>query len=359
MIPLFKVRMNEEAPKLLEEVLLSGFIGQGPKVEEFEDKLQEHLGTDTRPVTLNSCTNAIDLALELCGVRAGDEVIATPQTCFASQVGAIHRGAIIRWADIDPITGLMDPDTVGKLVNKKTKAIIAVNWAGRFCDFEALKQFGVPVIEDAAHTWDTFLIDEEGPRGDYVCYSLQAIKFLTSGDGGILVCPNAEKEAEARVLRWFGLDRTKNESFRCTQNITRAGFKYHMNDINATIGLANLADAFDSVCMSRFNAFEIITRVDNPNLIMPYWDDSCSFWLFSMHVLDGRKAEFQKYLENNGIASSPVHYRNDLYDCTARFAEGELPGVTEFDQTQVCIPNGWWVDDNDLTHIIKVLNEFK
>jgi dTDP-4-amino-4,6-dideoxygalactose transaminase len=359
MIPLFKVRMNEEVSKTLESVLLSGFIGQGPKVEEFENRLQVELGTDTRPVTLNSCTNAIDLALELCGVGAGDEVIATPQTCFASQVGAIHRGAILRWADIDPITGLMDPDSAAKLVNEKTKAIIAVNWAGRFCDFEALKQFGVPVIEDAAHTWDTFLIDEEGSRGDYICYSLQAIKFLTSGDGGILVCPNAEKEAEARVLRWFGLDRTKNESFRCTQNITRAGFKYHMNDIKATIGLANIDAAFDSVSLSRFNAFEIITRVDNPNLIMPYWDDSCSFWLFSMHVLDGRKAEFQKYLEANGIASSPVHYRNDLYDCTARFAEGDLPGVTEFDQTQVCIPNGWWLDDNDLTHIIKVLNEFK
>lgn len=359
MIPLFKVRMDPEAPKLLEEVLLSGFIGQGPKVEEFEDKLQEHLGTETRPVTLNSCTNAIDLALELCGVGAGDEVIATPQTCFASQVGAIHRGAILRWADIDPITGLIDPDSVKNLVNEKTKAIIAVNWAGRFCDFDALGNFGVPVIEDAAHTWDTFLIDADVPRGDYICYSLQAIKFLTAGDGGILICPNEEKEAEARILRWFGLDRTKNESFRCTQNIKRAGFKYHMNDINATIGMANMDAAFDSVCESRFNAFEIITKVDNPNLIMPYWDDSCSFWLFSMHVLNGRKAEFQKYLEDNGIASSPVHYRNDLYDCTIRFSEGDLPGVTEFDQTQVCIPNGWWVDDAALNHIIKVLNEFK
>ena len=359
MIPLFKVRMNEKVSEALDPVLLSGFIGQGPKVEEFEDELQEVLGTFTRPVTLNSCTNAIDLALELCGVGPGDEVITTPQTCFASQVGAIHRGAVLRWADIDPITGLMDPDTVGKLVTEKTKAIIAVNWAGRFCDFEALKKFGVPVIEDAAHTWDAFLIDDDVERGDYICYSLQAIKFLTSGDGGILICPTEEKEAEARILRWFGLDRTKNESFRCTQNITRAGFKYHMNDINATIGLANLEGAFDSVCQSRYNAFEIITRVNNDKLIMPYWDDSCSFWLFSMHVLDGRKAEFQKYLEDNGIASSPVHYRNDLYDCTIRFAEGELPGVTEFDKTQVCIPNGWWVDDAALEHIIKVLNEFK
>ena len=359
MIPLFKVRMNEEVSKTLEPVLLSGFIGQGPKVEEFEDRLQVELGTETRPVTLNSCTNAIDLALELCGVGAGDEVIATPQTCFASQVGAIHRGAILRWADIDPITGLIDPDSVAKLVNENTKAIIAVNWAGRFCDFDALGNFGVPVIEDAAHTWDAFLIDADIPRGDYICYSLQAIKFLTSGDGGILICPTKEKEEEARILRWFGLDRTKNESFRCTQNITRAGFKYHMNDINATIGIANIDAAFDSVCQSRYNAFEIITKVDNPNLIMPWWDDTCSFWLFSMHVLNGRKAEFQKYLEDNGIASSPVHYRNDLYDCTARFAEGELPGVTEFDKTQVCIPNGWWLTDDDLNHIIKVLNEFK
>ena len=358
MIPLFKVRMSSDASDMVKKVLASGFIGQGKVVEEFEDELQIFLKTKTRPVTVNSCTSAIDLALELCGVGVGDEVIATPQTCFASNIGPIHRGATIRWADIDPLTGLIDPTSVATLVTEKTKAIIAVNWAGKLCDFRTLKSFGVPVIEDAAHTWDTFIENVEIERGDYICYSFQAIKFLTSADGGIIVCP-PEKEEDARLLRWYGLDRTKNESFRCTQNIREAGFKYHMNDVNAAIGMANLPESMDSVVKHRQNSKAIIRLVKNDNLILPEWDDTCSYWLFSMHVLNGRKQEFMDYLKDNGIASSPVHFRNDMYDCTAKFKEGYLSGVTLFDKTQVCIPNGWWLNNADLEHIIQTLNKFK
>ena len=357
MIPLFKVRMSEEAPIRVSETLTSGFIGQGPKVEEFEDELKKVLNSKTRPVTVNSCTTAIDLALELLGVGLGDEVISTPQTCFASQVGSIHRGARIRWADIDPITGLMDPESAAKLITDKTKCIIAVNWAGKLCDFKALKALGVPVIEDAAHTWDSFFTGQE--RGDYICYSLQAIKFLTTGDGGIIICPNEEKEEEARILRWYGLDRTKGETFRSSQNIKRAGFKYHMNDIAATIGLANLPAAHESVLAHRSNSYWLINNINNPNVILPEFDEITSFWLFSMHVKDGKKAQFEKYLMNNGIVSSPVHYRNDLYDCTEQFREGYLPGVSQFDETQVCIPNGWWLTQDDLEYIAQVINDFR
>lgn len=357
MIPLFKVRMSEEAPIRVSETLTSGFIGQGPKVEEFEDVLKATLNTKTRPVTVNSCTTAIDLALELLGVGPGDEVISTPQTCFASQVGSIHRGARIRWADIDPVTGLMDPESASKLITDKTKCIIAVNWAGKLCDYKALKSFGVPVIEDAAHTWDSFFTGEE--RGDYICYSLQAIKFLTTGDGGIIVCPNEEKEQEARILRWYGLDRTKGETFRSSQNIKRAGFKYHMNDIAATIGLANLPEAHSSVITTRKNTKWLMENINNSNIILPKWDETCSYWLFSMHVIGAKKPTFEKYLMNNGITNSPVHYRNDLYDCTKQFSEKYLPGVTSFDETQVCIPNGWWLTQNDLEYIAQVINDFR
>ena len=355
MIPLFKVRMSPNASDEVAKVLGSGFIGQGQRVEEFEDLLWEVLKTKTRPVTVNSCTSAIDLALELIGVGAGDEVIATAQTCFASNVGAIHRGARIRWADIDPLTGLIDPATIEKLVTPKTKAIVAVNWAGKFCDYAKLKSFGIPVIEDAAHTWDVFEHDKV-ERGDYICYSFQAIKFLTTGDGGALVCPE-DKQDDARILRWYGLDRTKNESFRCTQNITRVGFKYHMNDINASIGIANINEAYFSVNMSRLNALSLIENVQNDKLVLPEWDEKCSYWLFSMHVKNC-KAAFMEYLTDNGIANSPVHYRNDLYDSTVKYKEGPLFGVTEFDRTQVCIPNGWWLTEDDLEHITNVLNKY-
>lgn len=350
--------MSNDAPSLLSEVLLSGFIGQGPKVEEFEDALQKQLKSVRRPVTVNSCTHAIDLALALLDVGPGDEIIATPQTCFASQIGAMHRHAKIRWTDIDPITGLMDTNTVEKLITKKTKAIIAVNWAGRVCDYKKLKSFGVPVIEDAAHTWDVD-VPIATERGDYICYSFQAIKYLTSGDGGALICPTEEKENEAKILRWFGLDRTKGESFRCSQNITRAGYKYHMNDINATIGLANIAPALESVIKQKQNTQYIIDNVKNKNLILPKYDNECSFWLFSMHVLNNRKQEFIDYLAKNEISSSPVHFRNDLYDSTIHFKEEDLPGVSSFHDTQVCIPNGWWLSDDDLNRVITTLNNFK
>jgi len=358
MIPLFKVKISDTAIEAVSKVLTSGFIGQGSIVEQFEDRLWQELKTKTRPVTLNSCTSAIDLALELLNIGEGDEIITTPQTCFASNVGAIHRGARIRWADIDPLTGLISPSSVKKLITSKTKVILAVNWAGKLCDYKALKKLGVPVIEDAAHTWDVFIEDKTNlERGDYICYSFQAIKFLTCGDGGILVCPE-ETQDEARILRWYGLDRTKNESFRCTQNITKVGFKYHMNDINASIGLANIEVAADSVKASRDNSKRFIESINNNNLVLPTWDETNSYWLFSMHVLNDKKDHFTQYLTDNKITSSPVHFRNDMYDSTMHFQEDMLPGVDMFTTTQICIPNGWWLSAKDSEHIINVLNDY-
>lgn len=356
MIPLFKVKMSPTVNDAVGKTLQSGFIGQGPRVEEFEDLLQRELRTKTRPVTVNSCTSAIDLALELCNVDRFGEVIATPQTCFASNVHIIHRQAKIRWADIDPITGLIDPASVKKLINNKTKAIVAVNWGGKFADYDALKSFGIPVIEDAAHTWDSFLT-KDVERGDYICYSFQAIKFLTTADGGMLICPS-NKEQDARILRWYGLDRTKNESFRCTQNITKVGFKYHMNDVNATIGIENLPHASMSVNLSRLNSRYYCENVNNKLLTIPKWDPNNSYWLFSMHVKPGLKDHFTNYLSNLGISCSPVHFRNDQYDTTRHFSDGPLSGVDRFTETQVCIPNGWWLDNWDVIKIAKVLNEY-
>ena len=358
MIPLFKVRMSDRASEDVAQVLASGFIGQGTVVDQFEDQLWVALGTRTKPVTVNSCTAAIDLALELINLQPGDEVITTPQTCFATNVGPIHRGAVIKWADIDPFTGLIDPISVKKLITPKTNAIIGVNWAGKFCDYAALKKHGIPVIEDAAHSWESFIEDKNSlDRGDYICYSFQAIKFLTAGDGGILVCPKKDIPV-AKMLRWYGLDRTKNESFRCTQNITRAGFKYHMNNINAAIGIANIPEAADSVIKARENSAFYIKHVHNKNYILPQWDEKHSYWLFSMHILQNKRDQFVRYMREFGVEASPVHFRNDQYDCTAQYSEGPLLGVDAFSKTQICIPNGWWLTPTDRDHITKLLVEF-
>ena len=160
-----------------------------------------------------------------------------------------------------------------------------------------------------------------------------------------------------KKLRWFGLNRKYNGP-KWEQDVTESGFKYHMNDIAASIGISNIPEARQSVISQRSNSKRIIESVNNPNLIMPSWDESCSYWLFSMHVVGGRKKEFQNYLEENNISSSPVHFRNDLYSCVESFREKELQGVTSFDETQICIPNGWWLTEKELSHITTVLNLF-
>ena len=250
----------------------------------------------------------------------------------------------------------MDSNSIERLITDKTKAIIAVNWAGRYCNFTSLKSFGIPVVEDAAHCWDVFN-DNTCERGDYICYSFQAIKFLTTGDGGILIPPK-DKEEDARLLRWYGLDRTKGQSFRCTQNIKEAGFKYQMNDIAAAIGIKNIPHAKESVFDHRKNSKIFIDRIRNNDIVIPEWDENGSYWIFSLHVINGRKNEFLEYMKNISITVSPVHYRNDEYDCTIEFREFDLPGVNQFSDTQVCIPNGWWLTEDELDYIVEKINEF-
>jgi len=332
-IRLFKVAMAPEAERAVADVLASGFIGQGPKVEEFEQALQETLDCPYPPLTTNSCTSALDLALHLIGVGPGDEVISTPMTCTATNGVIVNRGAQIVWADVNPFSGLISPEGVGRLVSRRTKAIMAVDWGGKPCDYETLKSFGVPVIEDAAHAFLATIGGESIARvgGDYVCWSFQAIKHLTTGDGGALLPPPEQLE-RGRLLRWYGLDRRSSESFRCAQKIEEAGFKYHMNDIAAAIGLANLDLAKRNVARHRANA-----QFYNPNA-----DQESSWWLYTLLV--PRRDEFIQEMAELGIEASPVHSRNDTHPA---FPPGDLPGVDYFAEHEVAIPVGWWLTESE------------
>lgn len=195
------------------------YVGQGPKVDEFEHAFGSLIGLERPPLGVNSCSAAIDLALHLIGVGPGDEVITTPLTCSATNGSIVTRGASIVWADVDPITGLIDPVSVASALTSRTKAVIAVDWAGRFCDYGALQAIsdGVPIIEDAAHCVYTPVI-----HGDYLCFSFGPIKHLTTGGyGGALLPPDVQYE-RAKLLRWHGLDRTgPSDSFRCIHPRTK------------------------------------------------------------------------------------------------------------------------------------------
>lgn len=338
MIPLFKVAMSPLARDYVAETLGSGYIGEGPRVKEFEQALSDYLGAPV--LATNSCTSALDLAYHLIGLGEGDEVISSPMTCLATNMPLALRKCKIVWADVLPRTGNIDPDDVAKIVTPQTKAIIATDWAGRPCDYDALRAAapGVPIVEDAAHAFGA------PTGGDLVAWSFQAIKHLTTGDGGALYCPDLER---ARLLRWYGLDRNDSTAMRCLQQASEPGFKYQMNDIAASIGLANLDIAKEHVQRHRENARHY-DAVFPRDMLAPF-AESCSYWLYTILVND--PADFTEKMKLAGIEVSQVHTRNDMQDCLPD-AGRVLPGLDYFSAHMVSIPVGWWLSEEDRDNIV-------
>ena len=246
-IPLFKVYMNENVQNHLLPVLHSGYIGEGPKSAQFEKRFGEFIRNPNVAV-VNSGTSALVMALRMAGVRNGHYVISTPETPLPTNMAILSMGAGILSADVLP-DGTMDPASVNKILDdsrwffpqRPAKAIMCVDWGGTPCKIAELQCFGLPVIEDACQAVGSYYRGNHvGSDADYTAFSFQAIKHLTTGDGGAVAFLNPEQAERARLLRWFGLDRTKGASMRCTQDPPDWGYKMQLNDIAASIGLANL-----------------------------------------------------------------------------------------------------------------------
>ncbi len=352
MIPLHKVLMHEDAWRSVASVLDSGWIGQGQEVGWFEEEFAQALKLPHRPLMTNSCTAALDLALAILEVGPGDEVISTPMTCVATNMIIHNRGAKIVWADVNPITGLIDPDDVAERITPKTAAIMAVNWGGRSCDYVRLRALRIPIVEDAAHCLLPFPITS---HGDYVCWSLQAIKFLTSGDGGVLLCPAVIAEF-AKRMRWFGLDRDLPAT---AQDITHSGFKYAPNDIAGAMARANLHLGIDAVHAHQHNARQLHERItaEAPNVLLPSYDERGCYWLFTL--LLPNVDEFIAYASGHGVHAGRVHVRNDhLTVFNPHRSSYPLPGVDCFNDHQVNVPIGWWLTESDLETVADCIISF-
>ena len=354
-IPLFKVLMSPEAKHRAAAVLDSGYVGEGSEVEAFERELGESLDVDSqRVVAVNSCTSALTLALHLCGVGPGDDVVTSAMTCSATITPIIARGARPVWADVCPDTGLIDPADVARRVTRKTRAVVGIDWGGRRCDYAAIRRAadGIPLIEDAAHCGPAPMAANSG---DFVCLSFQAIKFLTTCDGGALICPPASA-GRARLLRWHGLDRRVPFGQRFSQCIREAGYKFQMNDLAAAIGRANLAVASAAVRTHREHADHYAMELAGLRRArVPELDSSAHWWLFTLLVDD--REDFIRHLATRGIDSSAVHARNDTHDAF-HFPNGPLPGLDHFARREVAVPVGWWLKQEDRGRVIDAIREW-
>ncbi|MBW8362807.1 MAG: DegT/DnrJ/EryC1/StrS family aminotransferase [Kaistella sp.] len=360
MIPIIKpfIPPKEKLMPRLEEIIYSGYIAEGETVVEFEKKLSDLLG-NPYCLTVNSGTAALHIALNLIGVKDGDEVISTALTAEPTNTTILLTGAKVVFADVEVETGLISPDSIEQNINPNTKAIMVVHYAGMVCDMDRInaisEKYGIPVIEDAAHAFlSTYNGQYIGNNSAYTCFSFQAIKHLTTIDGGLLCLKNEEEFTRARKMRWFGLDKKVS---RLDSDITEAGYKYHMNNVNATVGLVQLEFLKENVLKYIENGEyfdQELQNIDGLTLLPYYPNTKPSYWLYTMKV--ERRAAFIAMMTAKGMGASPLHLRNDKHS-VFNAPMGVTPNLDLFYEEFVHIPCGWWLTEEDRKFIVDTIKQ--
>jgi dTDP-4-amino-4,6-dideoxygalactose transaminase len=229
--------------------LRSGWIGTGPRVATFERQFAAYKGAKNA-VAVNSCTAALHLSILAAGIGPGDEVITTPMTFCATVNAIIHAGATPVLADVDQTTINIDPNQVEAKITKKTKAVLPVHFGGRPCDMDALCDIAgrnnLKIIEDCAHAIETeYHGRKAGTFSDFGCFSFYVTKNVVTGEGGMVITKSEEDAARIKTLALHGMSkdawkRFSDEGYKHYQ-VVECGFKYNMMDLQAAIGLHQLA----------------------------------------------------------------------------------------------------------------------
>ena len=347
---------RERLMPALEEVLYSGLISEGAAVYEFERRFATQFGLPTA-LGLSSGTGALHVALLMSGVKPGDEVISTSMTAEPTNTVILQCSATPVFADIEPDSGNLDPASVASLVTPRTKAIVVVHYAGfpaRLAELRVIADsHGIALIEDAAHALGAHWGDAGiGTVGDYGVFSLQAIKHMTTVDGGVLTLRDATRADEARRLRWFGLAKGAP---RTEVDITTAGYKYNMHNVAATIGLAQLDQIGGLIARHIDNGRyfdEHLSRIGGISVTRFPAEASPSYWLYS--VLSDDSEAVQARLHAIGVAASKLHRPNHLHSVFAPMRR-PLPGLDSYYRRLTHLPCGWWVGEEDRQRIVDTL----
>ena len=360
MIPLVKTFFppREVLMPALEEIIYSGYVATGQAVYDFEDMFKDYIGNPNM-ISLHSGTDALHLAYILSGAKPGDEMISTPMTAEPTNTQIAAMGCKVVWGDVDPNNGLLDPKSVRSLITEKTKAIVLVHYAGMVCDLDEFhkigKEFNIPIIEDAAHALGSKYNGKlTGCNSDYTVYSLQAIKHMTTVDGGFLAMKDDLQMDRAKRLRWFGLSKDKS---RLDNDITEVGFKYAMNNVNATIGKVQMqyvAQDIDKYISNGKFYDEALKGIPDVDLVTYNKNTEPSYWLYTMKVED--RNGFCKMMEENGILASQLHHRSDTHSIFKE-SKRELPNMEYWDKQFVHIPCGWWVTEEDRNRIVELIKK--
>lgn len=243
--------IGDEEIAEMEAVLRSGWLGTGPRVARFEREFAAYKGMGaSHAAAVNSCTAALHVSMVAAGLDPGAEVITTPLTFCATVNAIIHAGLTPVLADVDPRTQCIDPDAIEAAITPRTQAILPVHFAGRPCDMDRIMAIAdkhkLVVIEDCAHAIETeYKGRKAGTFGDFGCFSFYVTKNVITGEGGMILARDEARIARSKVLALHGMSkdawhRFGDEGYKHYQ-VVECGFKYNLTDMQAALGIHQLA----------------------------------------------------------------------------------------------------------------------
>lgn len=342
---MFSPAVSEACIDAVVAALRSGRLSEGAKVKEFETAMCSRFRLP-RGLALNSGTAGLHLAMLGAGVGPGDEVITTAQTFVATAMAVLQVGGTPVFADIVPGGPNIDPADVEHRITPRSKAIVVVHYGGYPCDMDEIgalaSRHGLTVVEDAAHALGaTYHGKPVGSLGDFGVFSFQAIKLLTTGDGGMLVCADESRHREALRRRWFGIDRERRTTSDLGEpqwDIREVGYKYHMNDIAASLGMAQLEPFW--AAQERRRELNRLYRdqlggMSGISLLEEEADRESACWLFTCRV--ERRSDFVRALRSRGVEAAVWHRRIDAHTVFGGLRR-DLQQQAAFDASQVSIP---------------------
>lgn len=366
MIPVYKPYHNNREIEIMTEVINSGWWGMGPKTAEFEKKFAEYIGSEYA-VGLNSATAALHLALKCIDIK-NCEVITPAMTFVSTNHAILYNEGIPVFCDIDEDNLNVTADNIKKCITPKTKAIIVVHYGGYACDMDPImelaKEHNLFVIEDCAHACGgKYKGRMLGSIGHFGSFSFQAVKNLSTGDGGMLTTNNQEWVKYLKKMRWVGIskdtfERGAGNSYDWFYDVTELGYKYHMNDIIAALGLAQLEKIefmndkrryYSEKYREEFKSLDSI----NCNIRKSYMLPACHNFVAKVEDRDG----LRKHLMEKGISTGVHYYPNHMFDMYKKYYK-KLEVTEKIWECLITLPLYPSMTDEEFELIINSIKEF-
>jgi len=370
-IHLFRPVVSEAAIQAVAEVLRSGWTGLGPKTQQFEQDFAKYVGSKYC-VALNSCTSALHLALHLLNLQEGDEVISTPLTFVSTNHAILYNRLTPVFADVQLETACLDPKSIESRITEKTKAILVVHFGGYPADMDEIhtiaRTYGLHVVEDCAHASGAMYRGQMvGSVSALNCFSFHSVKNLSVGDMGCITTDNRFYYDRLMKLRWLGIDKsTFNRTEVSTSTLNprayawlygceEVGFKYHANDISATIAIEQLK-LLDKENQQRVKVVSIYTQelvnVPGITLLEKSKDRISSNHIFAVRAQ--RRDQLMDKLKQNDIHCG-VHYRlNTRYPM---YPATSLPNAEKLESELISLPLHLMLTEEDIQFVIDVIRK--